>query len=82
MSQTLAELCAPAFAAGLAPEPSLEVSAWADTYRFLSGIASAESRYPIACASRCPDWLTTRSIDEAERRHDGKAQRRQTPRPR
>ena len=42
MTQSVAELCASAFAAGLAPEPRLEVSAWADTFRFLSSTASAE----------------------------------------
>jgi phage terminase large subunit GpA-like protein len=42
MPPSLAELCATAFADGMAPEPTLSVSAWADSYRFLSSVASAE----------------------------------------
>ena len=42
MTQSLEELCASAFNAGLAPEPTLTVSAWADTFRFLSSIAASE----------------------------------------
>jgi len=42
MSPTVAELCASAFARGLAPEPMLTVSEWADEFRFLSTTASAE----------------------------------------
>src|SRR5438876_8085497 len=42
MTCSLAELCATAFADGLSPEPTLSVSAWADAYRFLSSVASAE----------------------------------------
>jgi phage terminase large subunit GpA-like protein len=39
---TVAKLCAAAFGEGLAPEPLLTVSAWADAHRFLSSTASAE----------------------------------------
>ncbi len=42
MSASLPDLCTTAFNAGLAPEPLLTVSAWADSFRFLSSIASAE----------------------------------------
>src|SRR5438552_3652269 len=42
MPQSVAELCASAFGQGLAPEPLLTVSAWADQHRFLSSTASAE----------------------------------------
>ena len=42
MSLSVAEICAAAFGQSLAPEPLLSVSAWADTYRFLSSTASAE----------------------------------------
>ena len=47
----VAELCAAAFGDGLAPEPALTVSAWADTFRFLSNTASAEPGH----------WRTTRT---------------------
>lgn len=42
MATSLAEMCASAFGQGLAHEPLLSVSAWADTYRFLSSTASSE----------------------------------------
>src|SRR5205814_881172 len=42
VSLSIAELCATAFGRGLAPEPDLAVSEWADQYRFLSSTASAE----------------------------------------
>ena len=42
MSLDTDDLCARAFAAGLAPEQPLSVSAWADDHRFLSSTASAE----------------------------------------
>lgn len=42
MTQSVTELCASAFAEGLAPEPSLSVSDWADAFRFLSSTASSE----------------------------------------
>ena len=42
MSLSVAELCAVAFGQGVAPEPLLTVSAWADEHRFLSSTASAE----------------------------------------
>src|SRR5512134_396995 len=42
MTQSVAELCAEAFGQGLAPEPLLTVSAWADAHRQLSSTASAE----------------------------------------
>src|SRR5438552_7394144 len=42
MPQSVAELCASAFGQGVAPEPLLNVSAWADQHRFLSSTAAAE----------------------------------------
>ena len=42
LPQSVAELYATAFGDGLSPEPTLCVSAWADTYRFLSNTASSE----------------------------------------
>lgn len=42
MSSTVAELCASAFGEGLAPEPLLTVSRWADEFRLLSSTASSE----------------------------------------
>jgi phage terminase large subunit GpA-like protein len=51
MALTVAELCASAFGLGLAPEPTLSVSAWADQHRFLSSTASSEPG----------QWRTTRT---------------------
>jgi phage terminase large subunit GpA-like protein len=51
MPMTVAELCASAFGLGLAPEPTLSVSAWADQHRFLSSTASSEPG----------QWRTTRT---------------------
>ena len=42
MTLSIAELCAAAFGQGLAPDPDLTVSAWADEHRFLSSTASSE----------------------------------------
>jgi phage terminase large subunit GpA-like protein len=42
MTLPVAELCGSAFGQGLAPEPSLSVSTWADEHRHLSSTASAE----------------------------------------
>ena len=42
MATSLTDLCTTAFNAGFAPEPLLTVSAWADSFRSLSSIASAE----------------------------------------
>jgi hypothetical protein len=81
-----------AWSRGLAPDPALTVSAWADRYRFLSSRASSEAgRYRIQTSLRSlynrltmPDALharrhgctLARQFGPADRVHEGGAGRR------